>query len=97
MHCNGSIGIKKYFFILSVSLLAAFIIYFFIKDYGFIDYQKNLSTYNKLHVEKHALLEELATIKSETELLKKNEYYIEKKLREDMFLIKPNEKIIIFD
>ena len=97
MYCNGSIGIKKYFFILSVSFLAAFIIYFFVKDYGFIDYQKNLSTYNELRVEKHALLEELATIKSETELLKKNEYYIEKKLREDRFLIKPNEKIIIFD
>ena len=96
-HLLRNLVISNNFFLFSLSLLAIFVIYFFVKDYGFIEHQQNLSVYNKLLIKKKTLLEELESIKSEIELLKNNQYYIEKKLREDMFLIKPNEKIIVFN
>ena len=85
---------KKYSLILAVSIFSASIIYFLIKQNGFIDYQQSLSEYNNLKTIEYDKQIELNNLKKEVILLQTNKNYKESHLR-DEFFVKPNEKIIV--
>ena len=85
---------KNYFFIFSLSLLIASVIYLFTKEDGLLDYYNLLDVHESLQEESQRLKKQLQHLETDKLLLEKNDYFEEKKIRENGY-IGSNEKTIL--
>ena len=85
---------KNYFFIISLSLLIASIVYLFTKEDGLSDYFNLQNEHEILQEENKRLKTQLKNLETEEILLEKNDYYKEKHMRENGYL-GSNEKTIL--
>tara|TARA_Y100001960_G_C13883570_1_gene452686 strand:+ start:128 stop:394 length:267 start_codon:yes stop_codon:yes gene_type:complete len=85
---------KNYFFIFSLSLLIASIMYLFTKEDGLLDYFELQSEYENLQQENKRLTKQRQNLQTEEKLLINNDYYKQKHIRENGYL-GSNEKTIL--
>ncbi|MDD8020481.1 MAG: septum formation initiator family protein [Acidobacteriota bacterium] len=86
---------KKLFYLVAGILLLASLITTFFGKKGFLDIQKQKKRYYELETQIKELDRQIARLKAEIKALETNPQAIEKEARERLWLIKPEEKVII--
>jgi len=86
---------KKFFYLLvAIFLLATLFTTFFGKK-GFLDIQKSKKRYQELQAQIQDLTAQKEKLEAEIRELEKNPAALEKEAREKLWLIKPDEKVIV--
>ncbi len=86
---------KKFFYLLvAIFLLATLFTTFFGKK-GFLDIQKSRRRYQELQAQIQDLTAQKEKLEAEIKELEKNPAALEKEAREKLWLIKPDEKVIV--
>jgi cell division protein FtsB len=86
---------KKFFYLLvAIFLLATLVTTFFGKK-GFLDIQKSKKRYLELQVEIQELAVQKQGLEAEIKELESNPAALEKEAREKLWLIKPDEKVVV--
>ncbi len=89
-----TVGKKLFFLAAGILLLATLVTTFFGKK-GFIDIQKQKKKYEELEARIKDFDRQIEKLKAEIEALETNPQTLEKEARERLWLIKPEEKLII--
>jgi cell division protein FtsB len=86
---------KKFFYLfLAVFLLSTLVVTFFGKK-GYVDIQRARKRYLELQVEVNKLTREKEKLEEEIKKLETDPRAIEKEAREKLWLVKPEEKILV--
>lgn len=91
---KSPVGQKLLYLIAAILLLASLVTTFFGKK-GFLDIQKQKKRYSELAAQIKEYDRKIGELKAEIEDLQTNPLALEKEARERLWLIKPEEKLII--
>lgn len=92
----GQLSIRKKFFylLIAIFLLATLVTTFFGKK-GFLDIQRSKRRYQELQTQIQSLTAQKEKLEAEIRELENNPESLEKEAREKLWLIKPDEKVIV--
>ncbi|MBC7361550.1 MAG: septum formation initiator family protein [Candidatus Aminicenantes bacterium] len=86
---------KKFFYLLVGILLLATLVTTFFGKKGFLDIQRSKKRYFELQAQIQELTRQKENLEAEIKVLETNPRALEKEAREKLWLIKPEEKVII--
>ncbi len=91
---KSPVGKKLFYLVTAILLLASLVTTFFGKK-GFLDIQKQKKRYDELVAQIKEFDRQIEKLKAEIEALETNPQILEKEVRERLWLIKPEEMLII--
>lgn len=86
---------KKFFYLLVGILLLATLVTTFFGKKGFLDIQRSKKRYLELQAQIQELTRQKEKLEEEIRILENNPRALEKEAREKLWLMKPEEKVII--